>query len=311
MSSVNFSKLVVDAGTEEGARPMFARLVIDLVHLQHPSVRDVLENPGDWGIDAYVGSLDEGTSVFVWQSKYFIHGVKKAQRPQIIESFDSCMTAASAEGFTVTAWTLCFPESMDGTTSKWWDSWRKEMEAKHKLTIELWEPTKLRALLRAPEAAAILNEYFGAGPAPPRELEPAPAAEEFSGMLFIRQLLAAEIDPESARYEFFNAELLRQEVLDKVGDRGRAFLDSVQEELYGMWHQRWDAYVRGAVDPLLPGLHSEVMTAIEQLHNAPASALDVVPMRLPHRKGAMHQVVETGRAGWIADFRQIVTDQGS
>ena len=130
-------------------------------------------------------------------------------------------------------------------------------------------------------------------------------------MLFIRQLLAAEIDPESARYEFFNAELLRQEVLDKVGDRGRAFLDSVQEELYGMWHQRWDAYVRGAVDPLLPGLHSEVMTAIEQLHNAPASALDVVPMRLPHRKGAMHQVVETGRAGWIADFRQIVTDQGS
>lgn len=128
MSSVNFLKLAVDAGTEEGARPLFARLVIDLVHLQHPTVRDVLENPGDWGIDAYVGSLDGSKQVFVWQSKYFIHGVKKAQRPQIEESFDSLIKAADEQKFTVTAWTLCVPESMDGTTSTWWEQWKKKRE---------------------------------------------------------------------------------------------------------------------------------------------------------------------------------------
>lgn len=52
------------------------------------------------------------------------------------------------------------------------------------------------------------------------------------------------------------------------------------------------------------------MTAIEQLHAAPVAALDVVPMRLPHRKGVMHQVVETGRAGWVTAFRQIAEEHG-
>jgi hypothetical protein len=311
MTSVNFLKLAAGAGGKPGGRLLFAQLVIDLVHLQHPSVRDVLENPGDWGIDGYVGSLDGGTSVLVWQAKYFIDGVKKAQQGQITESFDRCMKAAKENGFEVTAWTLCVPESMDGATSQWWGKWRKKMEAEHELIIDLWEPTKLRALLRAPEAKLILDEYFGDGHARPRGLEPVPTDEEFSGMLFIKQLLAADIDPASARYEFFNAELLRQETLDKLGAPGRSFLDSVQEELFGMWHQRWAAYcAREAGNPLLPGLHSDVMTAIEQLHSAPVSALDAVPMRLPHRKGAMHQVVETGRAGWIRAFQRIAEEHG-
>jgi hypothetical protein len=28
-------------------------------------------------------------------------------------------------------------------------------------------------------------------------------------------------------------------------------------------------------------------------------------MHLVHRKGAMHQVVDAGRAGWVRDFRAI------
>lgn len=114
----------------------------------------------------------------------------------------------------------------------------EEKRAEHNLTIDLWEPTKLRALLRTPEAKPILDEYFGDGILAPRGLEPVPADQQLSEMLFIKQLLAAEVDPESARYEFFNAELLRMDALDKVGDRGRAFLDSVQEELFGVWSQR-------------------------------------------------------------------------
>ncbi len=45
------------------------------------------------------------------------------------------------------------------------------------------------------------------------------------------------------------------------------------------------------------------MEAIERRHDS--GHIEVLPMHLIHRKGAMHQVVETGSAGWVRDFRQI------
>jgi hypothetical protein len=67
MANVNFFALVAKAGTKEGARPLFADLVVELVRLVNPAVRDVFANPGDWGIDAFVGTLAEGDAVAVWQ----------------------------------------------------------------------------------------------------------------------------------------------------------------------------------------------------------------------------------------------------
>jgi hypothetical protein len=291
---------------------VFAQLVIDLVRLRHPTVRDIHANPGDWGIDAFVGTLDEGESVLVWQSKFFIDGVTSAQQAQVRESFESCVTAAKREGYRISAWTLCIPESMDGPTTKWWEKWKKKNELDHDLAIELWEPAFFRELFRAPEAQPIVDDYFGSGSRPrPLDLEPVPAGETFDAMLFIKQLVAAQIDPEPAKYEFFNAELLHRETLDKSGDRGKQFLESVQEELFSMWSHRWDAHcAKSPAEPLLSGLHSEVMSAIEQIHAALTASDDVVPMRLTHRKGSMHQVVETGRAGWIRDFRQLAEEHG-
>jgi hypothetical protein len=310
MADVNFLMLAARAGSTEAGRVRFAQLVIDLVGLKHPTVRDIRANPGDWGIDGFVGSLDDGDAVLVWQSKFFIGGVGKTQQQEIRESFESCISAAAKEGYRVSTWTLCVPESMDGPTAKWWDKWKKGKEADHDLVIELWEPAQFRQICRAPEAHAISEEYFGAGgTAAARELEAVPDPAHFDGMLFIDQLLAASIDPEPAKYEFFNAELLRREALDKTGGHAQKFLDGFQEELFSMWRHRWEAQRElEETSRLLPGLHSAVMSAIEQLHAAPASASDAVPMRLAHRKGAMHQVVETGRAGWVRDFESIVRE---
>lgn len=312
MANVNFLLLAGRAGSKEAGRVRFAEMVVDLVNLIHGGVRDVYANPGDWGIDAFVGTLDEGESVLVWQSKFFIDGVRKTQQHEIRDSFTSCIEAAEREGYVVRAWTLCIPESMDGPTTKWWDGWKKRMQQQHGLVIEVWDPARFRELFRAPEAQAIAGEYFGAESVPrPRELEPVPPEKSFEGMLFIKQLLAARIDPEPAKYEFFNAELLWREALDKTGERARVFLDSLQEELHSLWSHRWqDHCSRKPANPLMPGLHSDVMAAIEQLHAAPASADDVVPIRLTHRKGSMHQVVETGRAGWIRDFRRLAKEHG-
>jgi hypothetical protein len=309
MTGVNFHTLITRAGTKEGARPLFARLAIELVDLVHRgAVRDIHANPGDWGMDAFVGTVDEGGSVLVWQSKYFIDGIGKVQADEIRESFESCLKAAEREGYTVTAWTLCTPEWMDGPTTKWWDTWKKRMETKYELEIDWWHPQKLTDLLGSPEGRRVYDDYFGdgtAGARTPLDLESPPEGLVFDEMLFIRQLIAAEVDPTPAKYEFFNADLLRREVIDKGDERGDRFLEGVQEELYSLWSHRWQKRCGEGGHPLLPGFHSDVKSAIETLHSS-AAATDVVPMRLVHRFGSMHQVVETGRAGWIRDFVAIV-----
>jgi hypothetical protein len=312
MSDINFYALVVKAGTKEGARHLFGQLVVELAHLVNPSVRDVYANPGDWGIDAFVGELADGESVGVWQAKFFIDGVRKAQQQEIRDSFNQCLKAAAREGYKVASWTLCIPEWMDGETTKWWDSWKKRAEREHAIVIELWHPNELRALLRSPDAEEIRAAYLGSEHRMPRALEFQPADEDFESMLFIKQLVAAEIgddDLDSAKFQFFNADLLTRDIQEKADEREVGFLDALREEIYGLWSHRYQTQCLAGSGRLLPGLYPSVMEAIEHLHSLSASS-DLVPLRLPHRWGSMHQVVETGRAGWIRDFSTIV-DEGS
>ena len=82
-------------------------------------------------------------------------------------------------------------------------------------------------------------------------------------------------------------------------------LQAERADLRSIWEDRFNkacAEPDGG-DGLLPALHPEVMEAIERRHDS--GRLDVLPMHLIHRKGAMHQVVEKGSAGWVRDFRAI------
>jgi hypothetical protein len=126
-------------------------------------------------------------------------------------------------------------------------------------------------------------------------------------MLFVKQLLAAKIaETESAKQAFFNAEALGREIADKrIGEHIDA-LRAERADLRSIWEDRYNKAC-AATEPtqdLLPGLHPEVMEAIERRHDgAPAG---VLPMHLIHRKGAMHQVVEDGSAGWVRDYRSVL-----
>ena len=51
--------LIAAAGGEEEARHRFERMITECVRLQHSTVRNLRPAPGDWGIDALVGNLDE------------------------------------------------------------------------------------------------------------------------------------------------------------------------------------------------------------------------------------------------------------
>ena len=105
---VLFGRLQFEAGTEAGAREAFQSLVTELVAVQYPTANEVAGPGGrDWGIDTYVGRLDE--SVVVWQSKFFLAWTGENQRKQVRESFKQVREKANEEGFHLDAWTLCVP----------------------------------------------------------------------------------------------------------------------------------------------------------------------------------------------------------
>jgi len=78
---ISFRAHEVRVGSIDGARADFQQMIAQLVRASTPSVRTVAANPGDWGIDVFVGSLAD--EIVVWQSKYFIAGVGDAQQRQI------------------------------------------------------------------------------------------------------------------------------------------------------------------------------------------------------------------------------------
>ena len=303
---ISFYQLI-DGGDKDGARAKFERLIAQLVSLQYQGVKIVAALGGDWGLDVVVGEIDDVVSV--WQAKFFIDGVGEPQKAQIRESLKTVMEKAAEKGFTVNVWTLCIPIDLDPEALKWWTGWKKRKEREHGIRIELWHRTSLETVLLAPDAERILAAYFpniAIPAATPPDVHELPADVTYEDMLFIKQLRAARIvELESAKQQFFNAEALAREVADKRIPDHMTALRAERADLRSMWEDRYNKACSDCDDAegLLPTLHPGVMEAIEHRHHS--GRVEVLPMHLLHRKGAMHQVVESGDAGWVRDFRAV------
>lgn len=303
--AIDWYLFISQAGaSKEGARERFEQLVAQLVGIRNKTVRRVQANPGDWGIDAFVGSLARG-QVSVWQAKFFIDGFTKSQQKDVRESLTSALDAATKHGHRLTTWTLVIPVSMDGPMTKWWDGWTKREQKKHGIVIDLWDVTRIETYLLSPDAGTLHERYFtaGASPTTPPVHHP-PEGEEFEHLLFMKQMREAGIpEVDGAKRDFFNAEILSREIADKGVDEEVAALDGMREELHALWEHRFtDRCSPEADNPKLPGFYSDVMRAVEALHNGKSPA---VPLTLVHRFGTMHQVVEAGRAGWVVAWREL------
>lgn len=302
----NLYALITATGSKEGARVRFQNLITQLVKIKHPTARQVEANPGDWGLDCIVGSLND--LVFDWQAKFFIDGVGATQQQEIRDSYGQFIAMAKDQGYEIGGWTLCIPVSLDPSTTKWWDGWKKRQEKENGFGIDLWDVSELEKLLISPDAADVLMAYFGTGDnSPEAEIPtlPVPAGMEFDHMLFIRQLEAANIpEMEQAKRQFFNAELMSREVTDKSVEAELRELESCTAEVHSLWELGFNSHCeRAPSGNALPGLYPAVMTDIKDLHLAKPRGL--IPMGLVHRLGTMHQVVDNGGAGWVRDFREV------
>lgn len=152
---INFFAHRVRAG--DGAWADFEQMLALLVQATEGHAHLIHSNPGDWGIDVLVGELTGG--VAIWQSKYYINGVKREHQREIEKSFDTAMRRAVEKGYEVARWVLCVPASLDVKTTHWWPRWKAEHE-KDGPRIELWDENQLRERLSRPAAEHVRRIFY-------------------------------------------------------------------------------------------------------------------------------------------------------
>jgi hypothetical protein len=299
---ISFRAHDLRTGSPEGARADFQQMIVQLVSARYPGARTIKANPGDWGIDCFTGELN-GVTV-VWQAKYFPDGVTRNHQQEIRESFKSVTKAAEREKFTVGQWILCVPSSMDAPTSKWWDGWKKRKEHETGMKVELWDESRLTRYLISPDARNVRAEYYGGTTVvQSRPLSRLPGNVNYDGALFVRQLSeAGHVEFESAKEQFFNAEILAREVRDKgLADECNA-LDEVEMIVRAVWELEFNRSCVTSSGRQLPELHPLVMQQISGRSDRLSANLPLHPVQ---GMGVMHQVVDVGSAGWVRDFRAI------
>jgi hypothetical protein len=113
-----------------GARHQFQNACYSLLKRKfNENVHKIRENPGDEGIDVYVGEFSEPIDVF--QCKFFIDNISYQQ---INDSFDRAIANTK---YKVKSWTLMLPKDLDIKETLKWTKWKQEREAKFQIKIHL------------------------------------------------------------------------------------------------------------------------------------------------------------------------------
>jgi len=313
MVNIDFRMLINQAGNVEGARVLFQKLIASLVRVRYKDAREIRPSPGDWGIDVLVGKLT-GISL-VWQAKYFIDGLGESQKEQVRTSFAKLMMKVEEKGLSINAWTLCIPLSLSPDETVWWEKWQKRNAKKYKIKIELMDETAIRSELESPDAEPIKMGYFGQNPTimyyflqamanrSEREIQELPEPSLYEEALFIRKLRArGTAEYASAKTQFFNAELLTEEILDKGDLSEITAIRSLREKLRSMWETRFNnacTINEAEVIKVYPLL----MTVIEEQDKESLSSQET-KATFVHKQGMVHQMANRCEVGWTRRFRE-------
>lgn len=141
-----------------GANKKFEELCLKLLRSQYDA-HGVRPNPGDGGVDVFVGSWDDPDGIDVYQVKYFPNGIKKSQQDQVIRSFRTCINNPQ---FRTKSWTLCVPLDLSPDEITWFTHWRSTqitapLAAEN---IKWMGETELGTVLSLPINAGIKEDYF-------------------------------------------------------------------------------------------------------------------------------------------------------
>lgn len=297
-----FVRFLSDSGDEAAARTRFQRLVTDLVMVKLPAASEIAyPGGGDWGIDTYAGSLD--SDIVVWQSKFFMNW-SKTQQSEIRDSFKQVLSKAEAQGFSVTAWTLCVPSILPPDHQKWFDGWRNRKQREAGVRIELWTGTHIRSALQQADARELRELYFPVQVPTGSDVPVAALTNPrtLSDALFVVQLEeAGHTETDAAKSFFFAAEAMARDVASRGVPSEVSALTEAEIEAHGIWEQVYNAKSSSvSEDGRMVGLVEEVNNGVAKLTNT-----HELRLRPAHRRGLVHRLVESTRAGWVKHWRNV------
>jgi len=153
---------------------LFEELCGQLVKRDFPGCRHVEGAGGDKGLDIFDGDIDSsarkkvGSTLRVWQVKFFRDGVKRKQREQAEKSLKRVLMHQPD------FWTLCVPVNLSTDAHEWFQS----LHAQHpSITFDLWQADEIVRRMR--EDDSLLDTYF---------LHPQPAIPENTLATILRRL---------------------------------------------------------------------------------------------------------------------------
>jgi hypothetical protein len=309
-------RVLRDRWTEDGARSIFATLVTQCVKATYPSAGTIRPDPGDEGIDTFVGEF--AGKLRVYQAKYFCDGVGKSQKAQIRKSWSTCKKSSYFGN--VVMWTLCLPVDMSFEETQWWQKWRQQEIRKTNRQIDLWPLSKFVSFYGRQDLVNIFNialersckfedveslkaAMVGAQTA----IKALPTPVQYADAIFVKKLEAAGISHHrSARTAFYNFELVRQAVSQGGSPREVELLEDLQERILDVWESEFNARDSSQLGrPFFTAVNQRIENECEHILRC------ALPVQIIHKKGGLHYWADNCEAGWTEDFKNIVRDNGS
>ena len=293
----------------EGSRQVFEDSCAKAFSKEFEGAYPIKCNPGDEGIDVFVGDFSD--EIDVYQCKCFFYEIGDSQIGQINASFKK---AIESKEYKLKNWILCVPKSLTIDEVKWWSKWKKNKEKKFKIEIDLMDSIKLLNLIKKhnlhlelfDEEELIkldqILEHLTKKKQSLKEIFDLPFDIDFSDKLFTLKLQSAKINEHLDIFnkQFFNAEILTKEVESRNISKELNELKSLKSVLNEVWLTQYMLY-----DDVFDGnrLLAMVNKRIEDL-NGNDTLKTNLDVSSSEKKGILHQLADACTIGWVRNYKE-------
>ncbi len=292
----------------EGSRQVFEDCCAKALSSEFKDAYPIECNPGDEGIDVFVGDFTE--EIDVYQCKCFFYEIGDSQIAQINSSFKKSIESKT---YKLKKWILCVPKSLTIDEVKWWSKWKKSKEKKFKVEIDLMDSIKLLNLITKHNLHLELFdeeelnkldqvlEHLAEKKQSLKEIFDLPLDMDYSEKLFTLKLQSANINEHLDVFnkQFFNAEILTKEVESRNIVNELKELKSLRSVLNEVWLTQYMLYEdQFDGNKLLAILNKR----IEDL-NGTETLRTKLDVSSSEKKGILHQLADECTIGWVRNYK--------
>lgn len=309
--SRDFDYLLLKHG-KDGSRAVFEDACTKAFSAKYQDAFPIKCNPGDEGIDVFIGDFKE--PIEVYQCKCFFFEIGESQKKQINASFKKAIESTT---YKMKKWCLCVPKSLTIDEMTWWSDWKKKKVKNHSIEIELLDSTKLLKLIKETgtdleifdeEELQKLNEILlllEKKEERLKEIFSVPDEIDYDERIFTLKLKSANINENLDVYnkQFFNAEILTKEIQSKGIEEELKELKSLKSLIQDMWLTQYLMYEDEIDGNKLLGM---VNMRIEDKNNDILKT--VLSVGTIEKKGILHQLADECTVGWVKKYKERLKD---